>query len=78
MGVTYGIPITSTEDRYITIAEKALGGMAKAASPGAYLVDLIPISEFLLPFVFFCQPCRLMRFLEFSEICAVRFLRTAC
>ena len=43
MGVTYGIPIASTEDRYIAIAEKALDGMGKAASPGAFLVDLIPI-----------------------------------
>jgi hypothetical protein len=50
MGVTYGISISSTEDRYIAIAEKALDGMAKAASPGAFLVDLIPIRESF----FFC------------------------
>lgn len=47
MGVTYGIPIISTEDRYITIAEKALDGMGKAANPGAFLVDIIPFCEFL-------------------------------
>jgi len=47
MGVTYGIAINSTEDRYIAIAEKALEGMARAASPGAFLVDLIPVCSFL-------------------------------
>jgi hypothetical protein len=46
MSVAYGISITSTEDRYIAIAENALAGMAKAANPGAFLVDLLPICEF--------------------------------
>lgn len=56
MGVTYGIPIASTEDRYITIAEKALDGMGKAASPGAFLVDLIPIRmPFCGPLQSFCS-----------------------
>lgn len=45
MSIAYGIPVTSTEDRYITIAEKALAGMAKAANPGAFLVDLLPFCE---------------------------------
>ncbi|KAF8965476.1 cytochrome P450 [Flammula alnicola] len=45
MGVTYGIKIAATQDRYITIAEKALEGMGQAASPGAFLVDLIPSRE---------------------------------
>jgi len=74
MGVTYGIPITSTEDRYITIAEKALGGMAKAASPGAFLVDLIPISGFLLffPTLSFDALSRI------SEIPTVRCFITRC
>ena len=48
MSVAYGIPITSTEDRYIEIAENALAGMAKAANPGAFLVDLLPFSELYL------------------------------
>ncbi|KAG6918792.1 hypothetical protein DXG01_011544 [Tephrocybe rancida] len=42
MNVTYGIHIAPKNDRYITIAEKALGGMAEAANPGAFLVDLLP------------------------------------
>ncbi|GLB41181.1 putative cytochrome p450 [Lyophyllum shimeji] len=42
MNVTYGIKIVPKNDRYITIAEKALAGMAEAANPGAFLVDLIP------------------------------------
>jgi hypothetical protein len=63
VGVTYGISISSTEDHYIAIAEKALDGMAKAASPGAFLVDLLPIRrsfvldsswELLLIYHFLC------------------------
>ncbi|KAG6840387.1 hypothetical protein C0991_007048, partial [Blastosporella zonata] len=42
MNVTYGIHIAPKNDRYIEIAEKALAGMAEAANPGAFLVDLLP------------------------------------
>ncbi|KAN0082680.1 Cytochrome P450 [Tylopilus felleus] len=42
MNVIYGIAISPKADRYIEIAEKALEGMAKAAAPGAFLVDVIP------------------------------------
>jgi hypothetical protein len=42
MGITYGINIADKEDRYIATAEKALEGMGQAASPGAFLVDLLP------------------------------------
>jgi len=50
MGVTYGITIASKDDRYIAMAEKALEGMARSASPGAFLVDLIPARESLQRF----------------------------
>ncbi|KIM43420.1 hypothetical protein M413DRAFT_18002 [Hebeloma cylindrosporum] len=46
MGITYGIKIANTNDRYIAIAEKALEGMGQAASPGAFLVDLLPCPSF--------------------------------
>lgn len=42
MNFTYGIRIAPAEDRYITMAEKALTGMSEAANPGAFLVDLLP------------------------------------
>ncbi|KAH0828605.1 cytochrome P450 [Lanmaoa asiatica] len=42
MNVIYGIEISPRADRYIDIAEKALEGMAKAAAPGAFLVDVFP------------------------------------
>ncbi|KAF9473301.1 cytochrome P450 [Pholiota conissans] len=42
MGITYGIDAVDTQNRYIEVAEKALDGMAQAASPGAFLVDLLP------------------------------------
>lgn len=43
MNLTYGIHIAPRDDRYITMAEKALAGMSEAAKPGAFLVDLLPI-----------------------------------
>lgn len=45
MNVIYGIEISPKADRYIEIAEKALEGMAKAAAPGAFLVDVFPCCE---------------------------------
>jgi len=45
MNVIYGIVISPKGDRYIDIAEKALEGMAKAAAPGAFLVDVFPWCE---------------------------------
>ena len=47
MSVTYGIEVAEEEDHYITVAETALEGMAKAAHPGAFLVDIFPIRELL-------------------------------
>ncbi|KAF8154807.1 cytochrome P450 [Crassisporium funariophilum] len=47
MGITYGITIAEKEDQYIAIAGKALEGMAKAASPGAFFVDFIPMLKYV-------------------------------
>ncbi|KAF8181626.1 cytochrome P450 [Pholiota molesta] len=47
MGITYGINIADKEDRYIATAEKALEGMGQAASPGAFLVDLLPCLKYI-------------------------------
>ncbi|KAL0958951.1 hypothetical protein HGRIS_014263 [Hohenbuehelia grisea] len=47
MKVTYGIDVAPRDDYYINIAERALDGMAKAASPGAFLVDLVPILKYI-------------------------------
>ncbi|KAF5366998.1 hypothetical protein D9758_003981 [Tetrapyrgos nigripes] len=43
MNVTYGIEISDHDDHYIVVAETALEGMAKAAHPGAFFVDIFPI-----------------------------------
>jgi hypothetical protein len=42
MNVIYGIEIAPRGDKYIDIAEEALDGMAKAAVPGAFLVNIFP------------------------------------
>lgn len=47
MNVTYGIEIQDEDDHYITVAETALDGMAKAANPGAFFVDIFPICAFI-------------------------------
>ncbi|KAI0079166.1 cytochrome P450 [Panus rudis PR-1116 ss-1] len=47
MKITYGIDVSKHEDQYIAVAEEALLAMAKAASPGAFLVDLIPILKYV-------------------------------
>lgn len=51
MNVTYGIEVSDEDDRYITVAEKALDGMAKAAHPGAFLVDIFPILKHVPEFL---------------------------
>ncbi|KAF9261074.1 cytochrome P450 [Marasmius fiardii PR-910] len=45
MNVIYGIRIADEDDHFITVAETALDGMAKAAHPGAFLVDIFPIMK---------------------------------
>ncbi|KAF4584991.1 hypothetical protein EYR40_001817 [Pleurotus pulmonarius] len=47
MKIVYGIDVAPKDDYYITIAERALDGMAKAASPGAFLVDILPILKYV-------------------------------
>lgn len=45
MKVTYGIQISETNDPYVSIARTALEGAAVATSPGAFLVNFIPLRE---------------------------------
>jgi len=45
MRVVYGIVVSPQDDKYISVAEAALDGMARAANPGAFFVDFIPICE---------------------------------
>ncbi|KAG8751025.1 hypothetical protein FRC12_012642 [Ceratobasidium sp. 428] len=47
MKIGYGYDVSSTSDRYISIAERALGLFAAATVPGAHLVDLMPFLRHL-------------------------------
>ncbi|KAF8996018.1 cytochrome P450 [Cyathus striatus] len=47
MSVIYGITVAPESDKYLSIAEKALEGMAEAAKPGNFLVDIIPILKYV-------------------------------
>ncbi|XP_006456136.1 hypothetical protein AGABI2DRAFT_227934 [Agaricus bisporus var. bisporus H97] len=47
MGVVYGIDVSPKDDRYISVAEIALDGMARAANPGAFMVDIIPSLKYV-------------------------------
>ncbi|KAB5593902.1 Fumitremorgin C synthase [Ceratobasidium theobromae] len=47
MKIGYGYNVSSTSDRYISIAERALGLFAAATIPGAHLVDIIPCLRYI-------------------------------
>lgn len=47
MGVVYGIKVSPQDDKYISVAETALDGMARAANPGAFLVDIFPSLKYV-------------------------------
>lgn len=72
MGISYGITIAPKDDHYIAVAETALDGMGKAASPGAFFVDFIPIRMFSWPLIFCGSDFLLFAFRIISQACAVR------
>ena len=43
MDMTYGINVTSNEDRFVRAAEEGMELTKKVVVPGAFLVDIIPI-----------------------------------
>jgi hypothetical protein len=47
MKIAYGIVVQESDDPYISIAEEALSGVAEAAIPGAFWVDLFPILKYV-------------------------------
>jgi hypothetical protein len=47
MHIAYGIKVTEADDPYISNAEAALSGLAQAAIPGQFLVDLLPILKYV-------------------------------
>ncbi|KAL5529811.1 hypothetical protein ACEPAG_5798 [Sanghuangporus baumii] len=47
VSITYGLPVGSTEDKYITHAEKTMDLIGKATVPGAFLCDLLPVLKHL-------------------------------
>lgn len=47
MEMTYGINIATREDKYLQAVEVAMDGLKRAAVPGAFLVDTIPILRYI-------------------------------
>ena len=45
--VAYGIEVADENDVHIATVERALGGVAEGFTPGAFLVDLIPILKYV-------------------------------
>jgi hypothetical protein len=45
--ITYGHTVTSMDDRYVQLAERALSRSVALASVGAMIVDLIPFRTLL-------------------------------
>ncbi|KAF8874736.1 cytochrome P450 [Infundibulicybe gibba] len=47
MNVIYGIKVQETDDPYIEAAEASLESIAEAGTPGAFLVDFMPILKYV-------------------------------
>ena len=47
MKIVYGIAVQESDDPYISLAEDALDRLAQAGTPGAFLVDMIPIPKYV-------------------------------
>ena len=47
MKIVYGIDVKDSGDPYIALAEEALHGVSEAATPGAFLVDILPILKYV-------------------------------
>ena len=45
METTYGLNITSNEDRFLRAAVEAAEEITRAVIPGAFLIDIFPIRE---------------------------------
>jgi hypothetical protein len=43
--IVYGLDVAERCDPYIEVAEKAIKGMAEAARPGAFWVDVMPFRK---------------------------------
>ena len=49
--LAYGIEVLPHDDPHVILAEKALVGFANAASPGAFLVDILPFLKHVPSFM---------------------------
>ncbi|KAF8869400.1 cytochrome P450 [Infundibulicybe gibba] len=47
MAIVYGHNVSSMDDKYVTIAEKAVDGAVKAILPGATIVNTIPVLRYI-------------------------------
>jgi len=47
MSVVYGIRVKESGDPYISRAEVALDGLAKAGIPGSFMVDFLPFLKYI-------------------------------
>jgi hypothetical protein len=47
MKIVYGIVVQESDDPYISIAEEVFKGLAEAAIPGAFWVDMFPILKYV-------------------------------
>ncbi|KAF8589876.1 cytochrome P450 [Ramaria rubella] len=64
MDVVYGIQVLPRGDPYIETAEKAMDSIADAATPGSFLIDLLPILRYIpewVPGAGFQKKARLWR-----------------
>ncbi|KAF7329522.1 hypothetical protein MKEN_00214700 [Mycena kentingensis (nom. inval.)] len=47
LDIAYGIKVSSAEDSYILMAERAMHGLSEAGVPGRFLVDTFPVLKYM-------------------------------
>lgn len=47
LSIAYGLKVLPSNDPYIEVAEAGLFSLAKAAAPGAFLVDSLPFLKYV-------------------------------
>lgn len=70
--LSHGYPVQEGDDPLIKIADTALDGFAKSSTPGAWMVDIFPISEFTkLDLLYKVVVAHRYPFVPFSEIYSI-------
>ncbi|KDR66540.1 hypothetical protein GALMADRAFT_259045 [Galerina marginata CBS 339.88] len=51
LAMAYGLPVQNSDDPFVNLVQRATASIGEAATPGAFLVDIIPILKYVPEFV---------------------------